>query len=200
MPRAATAEASSPRSAPASAPRSALCPAHFSSSVETRFCECRPGSAAILAAFSNEPARMPALQAAGECGSLLPLFFLPSRKTLPRFTRTRRKSTHAQPIHRDPKKSGGKPPLSKRNSMPTHWYGVLTALFTGGVQFALFLRWLHRRMRNDEITRAFVRDIATNHLPHIYNALQKIAAEQGIELDETPLVRFVDLHGRHRNK
>ncbi len=55
-------------------------------------------------------------------------------------------------------------------------------------------------MRNDEIARAFIRDIATNHLPHIYNALQKIAAQQGIELDETPLVRFVDLNGRHRSR
>ena len=69
------------------------------------------------------------------------------------------------------------------------------AIISTGVQFVLFLRWLHRRMRNDEITRAFVRDIATNHLPHTYNALQKIAAQQGIELDETPLVRFVDLNG-----
>ena len=50
-------------------------------------------------------------------------------------------------------------------------------------------------MRNDEIVRAFVRDIATNHLPHIYDALHKIAARQGITLDETPLVRFVDLNG-----
>src|SRR5216684_5548774 len=91
-------------------------------------------------------------------------------------------------------------PLLLKDPMPAHWYAVLTAVASAGVQFALFLRWLHRRMRNDEITRAFVRDIATNHLPHIYNALQKIAAEQGIELDETPLVRFVDLHGRHRNK
>ncbi len=66
------------------------------------------------------------------------------------------------------------------------------------VQFVVFLRWLHRRMRNDEITRAFVHDIATNHLPHIYNALQKIAAQQGIELDETPLVQFVDLNHRRR--
>jgi len=83
--------------------------------------------------------------------------------------------------------------------MPAHWYGVLTAIFTTGVQFVLFLRWLHRRMRNDEITRAFVRDIATNHLPHIYNALQKIAMQQGIELDETPIVQFVDLnHPRRR--
>ena len=83
--------------------------------------------------------------------------------------------------------------------MPAHWYGILAAIISSGVQFVLFLRWLHRRMRNDEITRAFVHDIATNHLPHIYNALQKIAAEQGIELDETPLVRFVDLNRHHRS-
>jgi len=82
--------------------------------------------------------------------------------------------------------------------MPASWFAVLGALVTTGVQFVLFLRWLHRRMRNDEITRAFVRDVATNHLPHIYNALQKIAAEQGIELDETPLVRFVDLNSHRR--
>ncbi len=62
--------------------------------------------------------------------------------------------------------------------MPAHWYGALTVVISAGVQFVLFLRWLHRRMRNDEIVRAFVRDIATNHLPHIYNALQKIAAHQ----------------------
>jgi hypothetical protein len=79
--------------------------------------------------------------------------------------------------------------------------GWLTAAIPVAVQFVLFLRWLHRRMRNDEITRAFVRDIATNHLPHIYNALQKIAAQQGIELDETPLVQFVDLsHARRRRE
>jgi hypothetical protein len=79
-----------------------------------------------------------------------------------------------------------------------HGLAWLTTAVPVAAQFVLFLRWLHRRMRNDEITRAFVRDIATNHLPHIYNALQKIAAEQGIELDETPLVQFVDLN--HRRK
>ena len=74
----------------------------------------------------------------------------------------------------------------------------LTAIIPIVVQFVIFLRWLHRRMRNDEITRAFVRDIATNHLPHIYNALQKIAVQQGIELDDTPLVQFVDLNSRRK--
>ena len=79
-----------------------------------------------------------------------------------------------------------------------HGLTWFTALVPVLVQFVVFLRWLHRRMRNDEITRTFVRDIATNHLPHIYNALQKIAAQQGIELDETPLVQFVDLNHRRR--
>ena len=74
----------------------------------------------------------------------------------------------------------------------------LTTLVPVVVQCVVFLRWLHRRMRNEEITRTFVRDIATNHLPHIYTALQKIAAQQGIELDETPMVRFVDLNHRRR--
>ena len=81
-----------------------------------------------------------------------------------------------------------------------HGFAWLTTLVPVAVQFIVFLRWLHRRVRNDEITRAFVRDIATNHLPHIYNALQKIAAEQGITLDETPMVRFVDLNHRHKGK
>jgi len=76
----------------------------------------------------------------------------------------------------------------------------LTAFVPVVVQFVIFLRWLHRRMRNEEITPAFVRDIATNHLPHIYNALQKIATQQGIDLDDTPLVQFVDLNGRHKGK
>jgi hypothetical protein len=82
--------------------------------------------------------------------------------------------------------------------MPIQWYGLLTAIFAGGVQFVLFLRWLHRRMRDDEIVRTFVRDIATNHLPHIYSALREIALEKGIELEDPPLVRFVDLQSYRR--
>ena len=66
------------------------------------------------------------------------------------------------------------------------------------VQLALFLRWLHRRMRDDEITRAFVRDVALNHLPHIYSALRAIAERQGIRLSEAPLVQFLDLNGKPR--
>ncbi len=76
---------------------------------------------------------------------------------------------------------------------------ILIALAPVLVQFALFLRWLHRRMRDDEITRAFVRDVAMNHLPHIYTVLRQIAAHQGIELEEPPLVQFLDLNGRAKS-
>jgi len=76
------------------------------------------------------------------------------------------------------------------------WLATLVPVL---VQFVVFLRWLHRRMRNEEINRAFIHDIATNHLPHIYTALQKIATQQGITLDETPMVQFVDLNHRRRS-
>jgi hypothetical protein len=76
---------------------------------------------------------------------------------------------------------------------------TLAILFSLGVQFVIFLRWLHRRMRDDEIMRAFVRDVATNHLPHIYAALRILAAEKGVDLDSPPLVRFLELNG-HRER
>jgi hypothetical protein len=68
------------------------------------------------------------------------------------------------------------------------------------VQFVLFLHWLHRRMRDDEIARAFVRDVASNHLPHIYSALRQIAEKQGIKLKEPPLVQFLEVNGRWRSR
>jgi hypothetical protein len=64
------------------------------------------------------------------------------------------------------------------------------------VQFVLFLRWLHRRMRDDEIMRVFVRDIATKHLPHIYEALREIAEVQGVNLENPPQIQFVDFGKR----
>jgi len=63
------------------------------------------------------------------------------------------------------------------------------------VQFVLFARWLHRRLRDDEIHRAFVRDMATNHLPHMYWALHALARAMNVELREPPPVRFVIFDG-----
>jgi hypothetical protein len=74
---------------------------------------------------------------------------------------------------------------------------IVVAL-TVGAQFILFLRWFYRRIRNDELLRAFVQDMATNHLPHIYHALRAICKAQGIEPGEPPPIRWIDLNGMHR--
>ncbi|HKS82331.1 MAG TPA: hypothetical protein VJR23_12580 [Candidatus Acidoferrales bacterium] len=61
-------------------------------------------------------------------------------------------------------------------------------------QLALFVRWLYRRIRNEELHRAFVHDMATNHLPHIYDLLVKMAEKQGIRHHPPPPIRWVDLN------
>jgi hypothetical protein len=76
---------------------------------------------------------------------------------------------------------------------------ILLAVLSIGAQLTVFLRWMHRRVRDDEIQRAFIRDLAVRHLPAIYKALHTIAEWQGINLDEIPLVNYVDLrNGPHR--
>ncbi len=72
----------------------------------------------------------------------------------------------------------------------------ITAIFTALVQFVLFLRWLYRRIRNDEITRAFVRDMATHHLPHIYFLLEKICEQQGIKHSASPRIHWINLNDK----
>jgi hypothetical protein len=69
-----------------------------------------------------------------------------------------------------------------------------------GAQFIVFLRWMHRRVRDDEIQRAFIRDLALRHLPAIYRALHMIAERQGIALDETPIVNYVDLRNGNNHR
>lgn len=66
------------------------------------------------------------------------------------------------------------------------------------VQFVLFLRWLYRRVRNDELMQVFVQDMATNHLPHIYEAMRELCKLQGIDLSEQPQIRWIDLNGKNR--
>jgi hypothetical protein len=69
----------------------------------------------------------------------------------------------------------------------------LSLIFSGTVQLVLFLRWLYRRIRNEEMNRAFVQDMATNHLPYIYDLLVKLCEKQGIEVDSQPPIRWVQL-------
>jgi hypothetical protein len=75
--------------------------------------------------------------------------------------------------------------------------GWLTFILTFLVQFVLFVRWLYRRIRNDELTRAFVRDMATNHLPHIYERLEQLCDKQGIAPSPLPPpIRWLDLNNK----
>ncbi len=73
-----------------------------------------------------------------------------------------------------------------------YWWTVGSASL---VQLILFLRWLYRRVRNDEMTRAFVEDMATNHLLHIYSLLEKLCEQKGIERAPLPPIRWVDWGG-----
>jgi hypothetical protein len=77
-------------------------------------------------------------------------------------------------------------------------YAVFLAVVSIGAQFVVFLRWIHRRMRDDEINRVFMRDLALRHLPSIYRALYRMAERQGIELEEMPIVNYVDLQNGGR--
>jgi hypothetical protein len=63
------------------------------------------------------------------------------------------------------------------------------------VQLVFFLRWLYRRVRNDELMRIFVADMATNHLPHIYDLLLRLCDQQGIERPPSPPIRWIDIDG-----
>lgn len=74
----------------------------------------------------------------------------------------------------------------------------ISLLFSGVVQLALFVRWLYRRVRSDEVNRAFVHDMATNHLPHIYDLLVKLCEKQGIETTSQPPIRWIELNGGDR--
>lgn len=62
---------------------------------------------------------------------------------------------------------------------------MVLAVLLSGAQFAVFLRWMHRRIGDDEIQGAFIRGDAAS-LP-IYKVLHIIAERQGIDLDETPI-------------
>lgn len=77
-----------------------------------------------------------------------------------------------------------------------NYHGAL--LLAALLQFALFLRWLYRCIRNDELMHAFVEDMATNHLPRIYECLAKLCDQQGIERDPPPPIRWINLNGPHR--
>jgi hypothetical protein len=85
--------------------------------------------------------------------------------------------------------------------MPDHtnpyWFVIGFTMLT---QFFVFVRWLHRRMRDAEIARTFAHDLATNHLPQIYRVLQLLAEHHGIKIPNPPPVRFIELNGQQSRR
>ena len=69
-----------------------------------------------------------------------------------------------------------------RDFIDPHWS---TFAITAFVQFILFVRWIYRRVRNDEIMRMFVEEMATSHLPHIYELLAKSAKRRELNAKTT---------------
>jgi hypothetical protein len=82
--------------------------------------------------------------------------------------------------------------FSRVAHMNPYWLVIAFTLLT---QLFVFLKWLHRRVRDSEIERAFLRDLAVYHLPHIYRVVESIAAHLQIPLDERPPLRSFDLFG-----
>lgn len=60
------------------------------------------------------------------------------------------------------------------------------------------VKWLYERVRDAQISRKFVADMATNHLPHIYDGLKKLAGRLDVELDPDPPIQFISF--REANK
>ena len=68
---------------------------------------------------------------------------------------------------------------------------VATGLFYGGVRLS---RWLKERGRREvihEVNESFVYDMATNHLPHLYDGMRLIAEKLDVQLPDPPPIRFV---------
>jgi hypothetical protein len=51
--------------------------------------------------------------------------------------------------------------------------------------------WIYRKSRTADIYRVFIRDMATNHLPHIYHALELLCHKEGITIKEVPPIQFI---------
>ena len=71
-----------------------------------------------------------------------------------------------------------------------YWW---TVALSSVVQLTMFGRWIYRRIRNDEMMRAFVEDMAKIHLPHTYALLEGICERQGIKTPERPQINWIDL-------
>lgn len=71
-------------------------------------------------------------------------------------------------------------------------FGVDSGAVAAALAILAGFRWLMRKWRSASIEEVFIRDMATNHLPHIYTALELIGGRVGVEIGESPQIRFLD--------
>lgn len=62
--------------------------------------------------------------------------------------------------------------------------------FFGGL--VTFWRWAIKVSRRKSIEHVFIRDMAKNHLPHIYTALTLIGDKLNVPIAESPHIKFLD--------
>jgi hypothetical protein len=58
-----------------------------------------------------------------------------------------------------------------------------------------FVRWLYKKARRQEITNAFVEDLANNHIPYMHRSLRAIADGLGIDIGDHPPIKYISLNG-----
>ena len=59
--------------------------------------------------------------------------------------------------------------------------------------------WLLKQFLDARIYKVFIKDMATNHLPHIYHTIHLIGEKLGVEISEPPLIKFIDLTKENGN-
>ena len=53
-------------------------------------------------------------------------------------------------------------------------------------------KWAMRIVRRKAIEHVFIRDMANNHLPHIYTALELFGEKLNVPIAESPKIKFLD--------
>lgn len=86
------------------------------------------------------------------------------------------------------------PPFNTLQLLPPHFFhleGIAAALAIIGSAIS-FIKWAYRSMRTLDTTTGFVKSMATNHLPHIYDRLSRIDDRVGLDRIKEPPINFAD--------
>jgi hypothetical protein len=76
-----------------------------------------------------------------------------------------------------------------------HFFETLAAIVA---VIAAFLPWLWRWVTRITINYKFSKDMANNHLPHLYHGQRLIARKLGVDIPDDPPIHFVEINGDHK--